>query len=63
MSPTLCGTGIAAFLAVMLMAFGWTGFLVAALFMAIGALVGRAMSGKLDWRGVADALGGRRSSS
>jgi hypothetical protein len=43
--------------------FGLWGFLVALLFMAIGALLGRAAEGKLDLRGVLDAIIGRRSSS
>ncbi|WP_285725616.1 hypothetical protein [Psychromicrobium xiongbiense] len=63
MNYTLIGLGIGGFLAFMAFAFGFWGFLVAVLFMVIGALVGRAVSGKLDWRGVLDALTGRRSSS
>jgi predicted PurR-regulated permease PerM len=47
----------------MAFAFGFWGFLIAALFMAIGALLGRAWEGKLDLRSVFDALTGRRSSS
>lgn len=52
-----------AFLAFMTFSFGFWGLVVAALFIAIGALVGRAASGRLDWRGALDALTGRRSSS
>jgi uncharacterized membrane protein len=60
---TVIGIGIGAFLAYMAFAFGFWGFLIAALFMAIGALLGRAWEGKLDLRSVFDALTGRRSSS
>ena len=63
MNLTVIGIGIGAFLAYMAFAFGFWGFLIAALFMAIGALLGRAWEGKLDLRGVFDALTGRRSSS
>ncbi|HEV7166791.1 MAG TPA: hypothetical protein VGN49_02365 [Micrococcaceae bacterium] len=63
MNLTVIGIGIGAFLAYMAFAFGFWGFLIAALFMAIGALLGRAWEGKLDLRSVFDALTGRRSSS
>lgn len=52
-----------AFLAFMAFAFGFWGFLISAIFIAVGAFVGRAVSGKMDWRGAVDALTGRRSSS
>ena len=52
-----------AFLAFMAFAFGFWGFVVSVAFIAVGAFVGRAAGGKLDWRGVLDALTGRRSSS
>ena len=52
-----------AFLAFMSFTFGVWGFLGALLFMALGALPGRAAEGKLDLRSVVDALTGRRSSS
>ncbi len=63
MNLTLIGIGIGAFLAFMAFAFGFWGFLIATLFMAIGALLGRASEGKLDLRNVFDAITGRRSSS
>ncbi len=63
MNLTIIGIGIGAFLAFMAFAFGFWGFLIAALFMAIGALLGRASEGKLDLRNVFDAITGRRSSS
>lgn len=63
MNMTVVGIGIGAFVAFMSFQFGWWGFLVSLLFMAIGALLGRAADGKLDLRSVLDALTGRRSSS
>ena len=63
MSLTLAGAAMGAFVAFMSLQFGLWGFLVALLFMAIGALLGRAAEGKLDLRGVLDAIIGRRSSS
>lgn len=52
-----------AFLAFMAFAFGFWGFVVSVVFIGVGVVVGRAAGGKLDWRGVLDALTGRRSSS
>lgn len=43
--------------------FDFWGFLLMALFIAVGALCGRAAEGKVDFRTVRDALTGRRSSS
>ena len=63
MNLTVAGTAMGAFVAFMSLQFGFWGFLVALLFMAIGALLGRAAEGKLDLRGVFDAITGRRSSS
>jgi uncharacterized membrane protein len=62
-NPTVVGIAVGAVLAFSALLFNFWGFLLVALFMAIGALVGRAAEGKLDWRGVRDALTGRRSSS
>ncbi|MFJ5692463.1 hypothetical protein ACIP9X_01240 [Arthrobacter sp. NPDC093125] len=63
MSLTVVGTAMGAFVAFMSLQFGLWGFLISLLFMAIGALLGRAAEGKLDLRSVMDALSGRRSSS
>lgn len=63
MNLTLAGAAMGAFVAFMSLQFGLWGFLVALLFMAIGAVLGRAAEGKLDLRGVLDAIIGRRSSS
>ena len=63
MNKTLAGVAVGAFLAFMAFRFGFWGFVISAIFMGVGALIGRAAGGKLDWRGVLDALTGRRSSS
>ena len=63
MSLTVVGIAMGAFVAFMSFQFGAWGFLGALFFMAIGALLGRAVEGKLDLRSVFDALTGRRSSS
>jgi uncharacterized membrane protein len=62
MSATLTGALIGAVLAVSALLFGFWGFLLVAVFMGIGAVLGRIVSGKLDVRGVADAFSGRRTS-
>jgi uncharacterized membrane protein len=58
-------TGLAsgAVLAVVALAFGFWGFLLTALFMGAGAVLGRMAEGRLDLGGVLDALRGKRSSS
>ncbi|HKU34958.1 MAG TPA: DUF2273 domain-containing protein [Paenarthrobacter sp.] len=63
MNPTVTGLAAGAVLAVVALSFGFWGFLVTALFMAVGAAVGRAAEGRLDLGGVMDALRGKRSSS
>jgi uncharacterized membrane protein len=60
---TVAGTAMGAFVAFMSLQFGLWGFIVSLLFMAIGAILGRAAEGKLDLRSVFDAIIGRRSSS
>lgn len=62
MSPTITGALIGALLALTALLFGFWGFLLMALFVGIGAVVGRIASGKLDVRGLADAFTGRRTS-
>jgi hypothetical protein len=62
-SLTVVGMGVGAFVAFMSFQFGAWGFLGSLLFVGIGALLGRAAEGKLDLRGMLDALNGRRSSS
>ncbi len=63
MSATLAGAAIGATLAVTALAFGFWGLLLVALFMAVGAVAGRTMDGRLDLRGVLEALRGKRTSS
>ncbi|ONI60612.1 DUF2273 domain-containing protein [Okibacterium fritillariae] len=63
MSNTTVGIFVGAILAVVALWFGFWGFLLAVVLMAIGALVGRILEGKLDLGAVADALRGKRSSS
>lgn len=62
MSPTITGALVGALLALTALLFGFWGFLLMALFVGIGAVVGRIASGKLDVRGLADAFTGRRTS-
>ncbi|MEJ1116674.1 DUF2273 domain-containing protein [Paenarthrobacter sp. CCNWLY172] len=63
MNPTIAGIAIGAVLALAGLAFGFWGLLLTALFMGAGAVLGRSAEGKLDLRGVLDALRGKRSSS
>ncbi|MCW1250215.1 DUF2273 domain-containing protein [Acaricomes phytoseiuli] len=63
MSSTVTGIAIGTALAATALAFGFWGFLLMVIFMAIGAILGRTAEGKLDLRGVFDALTGKRSSS
>lgn len=62
MSATVSGALVGAVLAVSALLFGFWGFLLVALFMGIGALVGRAVSGSLDLRALANVFSGRRTS-
>lgn len=63
MSATLAGIAIAATLAISALAFGFWAMLLVGLFMVVGAVIGRSMDGRLDLRGVLDALRGKRTSS
>ncbi|MDO4613166.1 MAG: DUF2273 domain-containing protein [Actinomycetaceae bacterium] len=60
---TTTGIAIGAFLAFMAVRFGFWAFIVAALFMAVGAVLGRAATGKLDLRGVGEALIGKSTTT
>ncbi|CAH0225833.1 hypothetical protein SRABI76_02626 [Microbacterium oxydans] len=62
MTPTTTGALIGALLALAALLFGFWGFILMALFAGIGAAVGRVASGKLDVRGLADVITGRRTS-
>lgn len=63
MNPTVIGLAVAAVLGWAALTYGFGGFLLMAVFLAVGALVGRFLDGRLDMRRVRDALTGRRSSS
>ncbi|WP_217133316.1 DUF2273 domain-containing protein [Leucobacter chinensis] len=63
MSTTLTGALVGAVLGFAAMLFGFWGFLLVALMMGVGALIGRVMSGELDLRAVAGAFTGRKTSS
>lgn len=62
MTATTTGALLGAILAVAALVFGFWGFLLVAVFMGVGALVGRIASGRLDVRAVTDAFTGRRTS-
>ncbi|RFA10478.1 hypothetical protein B7R54_15665 [Subtercola boreus] len=62
MTPTTRGMLIGAVLGLTAVAFGFWAMILVALFVAVGYAVGRVLEGKLDVRGVTDALRGRRSS-
>ncbi|MDY0828072.1 DUF2273 domain-containing protein [Microbacterium sp. BG28] len=62
MSATVSGALVGAVLAVSALLFGFWGFLLVALLMGIGALVGRVVSGSLDLRALANVFSGRRTS-
>ena len=61
MSGTVIGGLVGAILAIAALAFGFWGFLLVAVFAAIGGLIGAIVSGRLDVRAVVDAARGRRS--
>ena len=63
MTATTTGMAVGAVLSVSALAFGFWGFVLVAVFIAVGALVGRIVSGRTDVAGLLDALRGRRSSS
>ncbi|MFZ8758938.1 DUF2273 domain-containing protein [Microbacterium sp. HMH0099] len=62
MSPALTGALAGLVLAVSALIFGFWGFILVALFIAIGAVVGRVMSGQIDIRNVVNAFTGRSTS-
>lgn len=63
MSSTVIGTLIGGTLALTWIVLGFWAVLAVAVAMAIGAVAGRAMEGRLDVRAIADAVRGRRSST
>lgn len=62
MSATMSGALVGAVLAGAALVFGFWGFLLVALFMAVGAVVGRVASGQIDLRNLVGAFSGRRTS-
>jgi uncharacterized membrane protein len=54
---------IAATLAIVWIAFGFGAFVLVAIAIVIGALIGRYVEGRLDVSGLVSAVRGRRSSS
>ena len=65
MTPSATRTGIliGAVLALTWIVLGFWAFFFVAIAMAIGALIGRIIEGKLDVTGLVDAFRGKRSSS
>lgn len=63
MNGTVAGIAVGAALAAAALAFGFWGFILMLVFMIVGAILGRTFEGKLDLRGVLDALTGKRTSS
>lgn len=63
MSHTVVGMAVGAVLALTWLAFGFWAFVLVAVAMAIGAGVARLIDGRLDVRGIIDAIRGRRVSS
>ncbi|MFF0911558.1 DUF2273 domain-containing protein [Microbacterium enclense] len=62
MNPTYTGALVGLVLAVSALLFGFWGFILVALFMAIGAVVGRVVSGQIDIRNIVNAFTGRSTS-
>lgn len=63
MNATFQGILIGALVAVFALNWGLSGLIVGGVFMAVGAVLGRATTGKLDLKGVWGALTGRNSTS
>ncbi|NEM91620.1 DUF2273 domain-containing protein [Galbitalea soli] len=61
MSGTLIGAIAGVVLAIVALAFGFWGFLLAVVLGAIGAVIGASVTGRLDLAAVLDAVRGRRS--
>jgi hypothetical protein len=62
-TPTITGIAVAATLTLTWITLGFGFFVLVTLAMAVGALVGRIVEGKLDATSILDALRGKRSSS
>lgn len=62
MSPVATGALIGAALAIAALLFGFWGFLLVAVFMVVGALIGALASGRTNANAIFGAFTGRRSS-
>jgi uncharacterized membrane protein len=62
-TTTQTAVAIAAVLAIVWIALGFGAFVLVAIAMVIGALIGRYLEGRLDVSGLVSAVRGRRSSS
>jgi uncharacterized membrane protein len=62
-NATVVGMGAGALLAIVAVTLGFWAFVIVAVFMLVGGLVGRIVSGDVDLRRLLDVLRGRRSSS
>jgi uncharacterized membrane protein len=62
-NTTVVGMAVGAVLAVVALTLGFWAFVVVAVAIALGGLVGRIVSGDVDVRRLLDVLRGRRSSS
>lgn len=63
MTATVVGMGAGALLAIVAVTLGFWAFVVVAVFMFVGGLVARIVTGDVDLRRLLDVLRGRRSSS
>lgn len=63
MNASLTGAAVGAVLVLTWIAFGFWAFVLLAVAMLLGAMIGRILDGRLDVRALADAVRGRRSSS
>lgn len=63
MIATVVGMGVGAVLAIVAVTLGFWAFVVVAVFMLVGGMVARIVSGDIDLRRLLDVLRGRRSSS
>lgn len=63
MTPTTIGMAVAATLVLTWIAFGFGFFVLVAVAMVVGAVIGRVIEGKLDPSSILAALRGKRSSS
>jgi uncharacterized membrane protein len=62
-NTTVVGMAVGAVLAIVALTLGFWAFVVVAVAIALGGLIGRIVSGDVDLRRLLDVLRGRRSSS